>query len=67
MIGGSVEGITRVQTAPRPTELAFDAPTKAKPSLPDDDPDSVSTKWGGGCGVLGPMFRGQVVKTPSRQ
>lgn len=39
-------GTTRVQDAPRPTGLAFDAPTKAKSGLPDDDPNSVSTKWG---------------------
>jgi hypothetical protein len=68
MIGGSEEGTTRIQDAPRPTELAFNAPTKAKPSLPDDDPNSVSTKWGRDCGIpMRPMFRGQAVKTPSRQ
>jgi len=36
--------------------------------LPDDDLNSVSTKWGGDCGIpMRPMFRGQAVKTPSGQ
>jgi hypothetical protein len=62
-----VEGTTRVQAAPRPTGLAFDAPTKANPSLPDDPQQRVNPMGRRWQDSPAADVAGQAVKTPSGQ